>query len=137
EHARATLAHVAFDEILPPPGGERGVEASAVARERHAPEVEVRSLDLLAVVHDREALEIGHDYLAAVEVDDARAGRELTRRVRVSGLEHGHRAQPAVGGHLRAARHTGQGQRVSCLEARLEKDRLAGRADTAPGGAST
>ena len=84
---------------------QRCVEGVAVSGERHAPEVEVRGVDLDAVAPGRELLEVG-DFLAARHVDDATSGRERTAAVTVglAGDEDGDGAEPAVGGDARAAR---------------------------------
>ena len=120
DHVRPALADRALDQVGLAAGGQRGVEAVAVASEGDAPVVDVDGRDLLAAAEHGELLEVG-DLGAGRHVDQRRLRREGPRvGVGVAGDEEGHRAVAAVGGDPRAARYAGDAERVAHLQVRAE-----------------
>src|SRR5690348_11517135 len=101
EDACGPVRDVALDQVGLVVRGQGRVERTVVARERHAPEVEVGRVEARAPSRHVELLEVG-DRGAGCHVPDGRPRRELARRrIRVSRDERRRGAERAVAGDPR------------------------------------
>src|SRR5262245_37347273 len=110
---------VALDEIRGAGGAEGRVEAGRVRNEGDSPEIEVGTLDAMAILRDRQLLEV-EQLLALLQVVDDGSGREPGLRVAVAGDERGRRGVSAVGRHSGAGRNAVDAEAVQDGELAVE-----------------